>query len=156
MEPPDPLFLYSSLSLSLPLPFSFSLLIPALARGLTALSVPACQKGPVIQHPPSGTGGKHAHTHTHTRANVQTCTLAEHAFTTDNTHPHTSRSRTHANIFFPKPTEYLHIQKLPTALRGRSACCQPPSKYADILHALIRIKCIIHTDTNLLSLRLFP
>lgn len=51
--------------------------------------------------------------------------------------------------------KYLHIQKLLTALRRCSACCQHFSKYADILHALIRIKCIIHTDTNLLSFHLF-
>lgn len=76
------------------------------------------------------------------------------------THPHTlsishTYAHTHTQIFFPTPTKYLRIQKLLTALRGCSACCQHFSKYADILHALIRIKCNIHTDTNLLSFRLF-
>ena len=176
MEPPNPLSLSPSLSLSFSLSLSLSLLIPVLARGLTALSVPACQKGPVIQHPPSGTGGKthtytyahththtHAHTHTHTHMHDNPRTLGEHAFTkalyTAHTHAlclsHTrTHTHTHTNIF-PTPTKYLRIQKLLTALRGCSACCQHFSKYADILHALIRIKCNIHTDTNLLSFRLF-
>lgn len=171
-SPPSPLslslslapFFPLSLSLSLPLPLFFSLLIPGLARGLTALSVPACQKGPVIQHPPSGTGGNtHTRTHirTHSCMNPQTRTLTEHAFTKASytTHTHAlslSHSHTHTRTnIVPMPMKYLPIEKLLTALRGCSACCQHFSKYADILHALIRIKCIIHTDTNLLSFRLF-
>lgn len=67
-----------------------------------------------------------------------------------------SLSHMHAcKIFFHMPTKYLRIQKLWTVLRGCSARCQHFSKYADILHVLIRIKYIIHTDTNLLSFRLF-
>lgn len=174
MEPPQsPVslslapFFPLSLSLSLPLPLFFSLLIPGLARGLTALSVPACQKGPVIQHPPSGTGGKytHAHTYTHTllheSADVHTHRTCFHKGLVHNTHPRAqsfSLSHTHKHTrtnIVPMPMKYLHIEKLLTALRGCSACCQHFSKYADILHALIRIKCIIHTDTNLLSFRLF-
>lgn len=93
--PPSP-FLFFLPSLSAPLPSFFSLLIPGLARGLTALCVPACQKGPVILHPPSGTGEKKTHTHTH-----------EHPHKTGfhkSTHPHTLSLHTQILFHCPKNT----------------------------------------------------
>lgn len=141
---PNPLSASFSLSLTLTIPLSvllplspfFSLLIPGLARGLTALGVPACQKGPVIQRPPSGTGGILTHTYTPTHAHPYMHTPIHRYAHSQNTLSQRvctqltpthfvspSYTRTHTNIVCLH-TKHLLIQKLLTALRQCSACCQ--------------------------------
>lgn len=162
MEPPpqSPVSLSRSLFSSLPLsitssPSLFLTTHPRPGEGADSSQRPSLSKRACYSAPSLWDRRKHTHAHTYTR------TLTEHAFTKASytTHTHAlglSHSHTHTRTnIVPMPMKYLHIEKLLTALRRCSACCQHFSKYADILHALIRIKCIIHTDTNLLSFRLF-
>lgn len=173
MEPPQSpvsLSLARSLFSSLPLsitssPSLFLTTHPRPGEGADSSQRPSLSKRACYSAPSLWDRRKytHAHTYTHTllheSADAHTHRTCFHKGLVHNTHPRAqsfslSHTHTRTNIV-PMPMKYLHIEKLLTALRGCSACCQHFSKYADILHALIRIKCIIHTDTNLLSFRLF-
>lgn len=102
---------------SLSLPFSFSIsssplrgLVEGRVWGLTARSVPGCQKGPVIQPPPSGTvENTHMHTHTytctHTHASMHTLTELTLAQAFDTTHTHAHTHTQPLFFFFPTQSE---------------------------------------------------
>lgn len=157
------------LSFSLSLPLSLASIPPSLYHflflSLSLTSHPSPGEGAdSAQRPslskracysaPSLWDSKKTHTHSHESAHSQNMLSQKPCTQHTPTHSY-SLTRIH-KYFVPMPTKYYaHIHKLLTALRGCSACCQHFSKYADILHVLIRIKCIIHTDTNLQSFCLF-